>query len=358
MSTKHQINQLLVPMKTISLVLLSFVWLTSNLFAGGLVLLGNNRATAVINSLTEAKAVVGNTFQVALYAAIDGTTDETLLVPVGAPTGISPVAGIFTGGVRTAPMVPDGGYGIFQVRIWEAAYGNTYEAAVAAPPANGRGALLGKSKLLRVLTGDPQAIIPATPGNLPAAGLESIVLVAIPVPTLSIDDIVVAEGTNGTKQAVFTVTLLPLSTESVSVEFATADGSALAGSDYVARHGTLVFQPGESSQTISVDVTADEAPEPDEYFTVVLSNATTVIGKAEGECLITEVRLTGIRLDVAVSFNTVGNHVYVLEKSDDMVNWSAVEGSEEVNGTGDIVTVYDRGSGIQSHRTYRARLLR
>ena len=71
-------------------------------------------------------------------------------------------------------MVPGGDYGIFQARIWEASYGNTYEAAVAAPPANGRGALLGKPKLLRVLTGDPQAIIPATPGNLPASGLESI----------------------------------------------------------------------------------------------------------------------------------------------------------------------------------------
>ena len=337
--------------------ILGFGLLASNLLAGGLVNLGNNSATAVSNSLTHEKVAKGNAFQVALYAAVDGTTDESLFVPVGEPTGIAPIAGLFTGGTRLAPMVPGGAYGMFQVRIWEASYGNTYEAAAVAPPLNGRGALLGKSDLLRVLTGDPAQIIPAQPGSLVASGLKPIVLVAIPVPTLSIDDIVISEGTNGTTQAVLTVTLLPVSTETVSVNYATADGSALAGSDYVAKNGTLVFLPGETSKSISVKVTADQPAELDEFFLVVLSNAVTApIQKAKGYCLITEVRIASIRLDVAVSFNTVSNHHYVLEKSDDMVSWSSVDGAEDVSGTGDIVTVYDHGAGTQSHRIYRARL--
>ena len=43
--------------------------------------------------------------------------------------------------------------------------------------------------------------------------------------------------------------------------------------------------------------------------------------------------------------------------NDDMLNGSPVEGAEQGTGTGDIVTVYDLGSGTQSRRIYRARLL-
>lgn len=107
-------------MKKTILSILGFGLLASNLLAGGWVQLGNNPATEVRNSLTHEKVAKGNAFQVALYAAVDGTTDESLFVSVGEPTGIAPVAGLFTGGTRLAPMVPGGAYGMFQVRIWEA----------------------------------------------------------------------------------------------------------------------------------------------------------------------------------------------------------------------------------------------
>jgi hypothetical protein len=48
-------------------------------------------------------------------------------------------------------------------------------------------------------------------------------------------------------------------TGTVSVDYATADRTAVAGSDYVAKSGTLVFAPGDSVKTVVVDI-ADESP--------------------------------------------------------------------------------------------------
>jgi CSLREA domain-containing protein len=58
----------------------------------------------------------------------------------------------------------------------------------------------------------------------------------------------------------------------VTVQFATANGSATAGQDYATTTGTLTFGAGESSKTIVVSILADGLVEPDETFTVVLSN--------------------------------------------------------------------------------------
>jgi len=70
----------------------------------------------------------------------------------------------------------------------------------------------------------------------------------------------------------FTVTLsAPLATE-FTVDFATSDGDALAGEDYVATSGTLTFAPGETTKTVTVQILADTVEEYDEYFYVALSN--------------------------------------------------------------------------------------
>src|SRR6266542_2578540 len=59
---------------------------------------------------------------------------------------------------------------------------------------------------------------------------------------------------------------------SVTVDFATADGTALAGSDYVSTNGTLSFAAGETNKTITVTLTDDALKESTETFTVSLSN--------------------------------------------------------------------------------------
>ena len=95
-----------------------------------------------------------------------------------------------------------------------------------------------------------------------------------PLPTIAIADVSVTEGNTGTTPAVFTVSLSNPSSMPVSVNVATADGTALAASDYVTASGSLSFAPLETTKTITVSVTGDFVIEPDEIFTVNLSNAT------------------------------------------------------------------------------------
>ena len=82
-----------------------------------------------------------------------------------------------------------------------------------------------------------------------------------------------AEGNSATADAVFTVSLSATSGKTVTVSFATADGTALAGSDYQAVSGVLTFAPGVSSRPLPVAVLGDLLNEADEGFVVSLSSA-------------------------------------------------------------------------------------
>jgi probable HAF family extracellular repeat protein len=93
-------------------------------------------------------------------------------------------------------------------------------------------------------------------------------------PLVIIGDVSVTEGNSGTRAAIFTVSLSAASGETVTVAYATADGTATAGSDYQAKSSTLTFTPGETSKTITVLVNGDRLPEPNETFSVSLSNPT------------------------------------------------------------------------------------
>ncbi len=107
-------------------------------------------------------------------------------------------------------------------------------------------------------------------------------------PSLSIGDVSVTEGNSGTTTATFPVTLSAASGQTVTVNFATTDGSANAGSDYVAHSGTLTFLPGITTQNMAVTINGDTTVEPDETFTVNLSgasNATIARATATGTIL-------------------------------------------------------------------------
>ena len=100
---------------------------------------------------------------------------------------------------------------------------------------------------------------------------------------LSIDDVSVAEGDSGGTTLQFTVRLTPAASAPVTVSWATADGTAQAGTDYTAGSGSLTFGVGETVKAVSVSVTGDEVDEPDETFTVTLSSASgATIGDATG----------------------------------------------------------------------------
>lgn len=78
-------------------------------------------------------------------------------------------------------------------------------------------------------------------------------------------------GGPGTATVTFTVSLSQAATQPVTVSYATANGTALAGEDYVATSGSLTFAPGEMSKTISVTILADNLTELDETFFLNLS---------------------------------------------------------------------------------------
>lgn len=94
------------------------------------------------------------------------------------------------------------------------------------------------------------------------------------LPALSINDVTLSEGNTGTTAFSFTVVLSTASTQTVTVSYATANGTATAGTDYTAASGSLTFAPGETTKTITVSVTADTTYESNEGFYVNLSSPT------------------------------------------------------------------------------------
>jgi fibro-slime domain-containing protein/uncharacterized repeat protein (TIGR01451 family) len=95
---------------------------------------------------------------------------------------------------------------------------------------------------------------------------------------ISIDDVRVTEGQNGTTDAVFTVKLSVPSDRQVRVASATAAGTATEGEDYDAASDTLVFAAGEVEKTVTVRVIGDGLLESEEEtFTVELSNAENAV---------------------------------------------------------------------------------
>jgi len=94
-----------------------------------------------------------------------------------------------------------------------------------------------------------------------------------PLPTISIGDRTVTEGDSGTVTATFNVALSRATAQTVTVNFATANGTATAGSDYQATTGTLTFLPLETVKQVSVTVNGDNSFEPNETFVVDLSGA-------------------------------------------------------------------------------------
>ncbi|MEO8351968.1 MAG: Calx-beta domain-containing protein, partial [Chthoniobacteraceae bacterium] len=108
-----------------------------------------------------------------------------------------------------------------------------------------------------------------------------------PLPTISIADTAVLEGDTGASFVVFTVSLTNASILPVAVDFATANGTAIAPGDYTAiPHDSLTFAPGETSKTVSVAIRSETLFESgaDETFMVQLSNpGNATLGDAQAD---------------------------------------------------------------------------
>ncbi len=92
------------------------------------------------------------------------------------------------------------------------------------------------------------------------------------IPAVSIADTSVAQQTSSNATATFNVTLSAPFSQQVTVNYATADGSAAAGTDYTASSGTVTFPAGVTTEPVSVTVLPDAVCDPDEAFTVSLSS--------------------------------------------------------------------------------------
>ena len=115
--------------------------------------------------------------------------------------------------------------------------------------------------------------------NVSATGVATIVDMT-PPPSVVINDITVNEGI---ATATFTVTLSAASAKTVSVGYASVNGSAASGADYTAVSGTLTFAPGVVSQTVSVVIANDVVYEGAESFQINLSAPVNVtIADAQG----------------------------------------------------------------------------
>jgi hypothetical protein len=129
-------------------------------------------------------------------------------------------------------------------------------------------------------------------------------------PTISIDSVTHNEGNAGTTVYTFTMSLSAPSFQTVTVDYATATGSAtIVGGDFNAASGTLTFDPSDTSKTLIVTVNGDTTVEQDEAFTVVLSNPTNAtIASGTGTGNITNddsVSVTTSTLNLPINATTV-----------------------------------------------------
>jgi Ca2+-binding RTX toxin-like protein len=96
----------------------------------------------------------------------------------------------------------------------------------------------------------------------------------VTLPAITVSDTSVTEGDSGSQEVTLSITLSAAASDTVTVDYATVNGTAFAGEDYGVVSGTLTFTPGETTRTVTVQVLGDTLFESDETFTVQLSNIT------------------------------------------------------------------------------------
>jgi Ca2+-binding RTX toxin-like protein len=101
--------------------------------------------------------------------------------------------------------------------------------------------------------------------------------------SVRITDVTAVEGNSGSTEFIFSVVLDAAAAEPITIQYGTIQGTATQGSDFLATAGTLVFQPGVLSQTITVEVNGDTTTEDTEQFLVQLfSPINAVLSDSQG----------------------------------------------------------------------------
>jgi Ca2+-binding RTX toxin-like protein len=256
--------------------------------------------------------------------------DETLLLRLSAPAGATIADGEATGTIRNDDVarsvsvadavVTEGGGAVslsFTVTLSTAASGPvTVAYATADGTARAGTDYTAASGTVTFAAGErtKTVTVAVTPDDLPELDETLLLRLSAPVgasiadgeatgtirnddvPRISVADAAVAEGVTGTRPLVFTVTLDRAAAGPVTVDYATRNGAATAGSDFTAVSGRLTFAAGERSKTVTVQVIGDALREATETFDLVLSapvGATLADGVAQGRIIADEAATAG-----------------------------------------------------------------
>jgi len=220
--------------------------------AGGRVDMGSVEfQIATIEFTTTTQSVAENAGTVTIVAQRTGGSDGQITVNYATANGTATAGSDYTAAANTLTWpAGDMTNKSFNVSITDDALNEaneTFTATLSGPTCN---AVLGANTVDTVTINDNDV-----------------------QPSLSINSIGLAEGNAGTTPFTFTVTLSAPSGQTVMVNYATADGTATQPGDYASTSGTLTFNPGVTTQPITVNVVGDTTFEPNETFTVVLSGA-------------------------------------------------------------------------------------
>jgi hypothetical protein len=167
-------------------------------------------------------------------------------------------------------------------------------------------------------------------------------------PSVSINDVTVTEGNTGTVNATFTVSLSAAYAQPVTVHYATADGTATAGSDCTAGSGDVIFAAGQTTKSFTIAVLGDRLGEPNESFFVNLSTADGFIGDGQGvgtilddeprisinNVTVTEGNTGSVNATFAVSLSAVYDQDVTVHFV--TANGSAAAGSDYTAGSGTV----------------------
>ena len=164
---------------------------------------------------------------------------------------------------------------------------------------------------------------------------------------LFVSDPLLFETDTGGQQATFEIRLSQPFSQSITLDYATADGTALAGSDYVATSGSVTFAPGQTVASVSVDIIGDTVTEASETFSLVVSDVPAFIADGDSAGVATI-------QDRSPITGTNGNDVLTGNDYPDIINGlggndriDGLEGNDLLNG-GDGADTIIGGEGNDS----------
>ncbi len=114
----------------------------------------------------------------------------------------------------------------------------------------------------------------ATNATITSNSITGIITYATGTPAIAASSPTTSVGTTGSGTLTFTVSLSAVSAEPVTVAYATADGTAVAGTDYTATTGTLTFPVGTTTLTVAVPITGESSTVTSKTLTLNLTGAT------------------------------------------------------------------------------------